>query len=169
EEIDKSSKTRREAALWLAPSNTSTDLDNLREQRDSGSCYWLLEKSKYQQWLKSARSSVLWIYGIPGSGKSVLASFVIDDIYRRLPSSVAVVYYFCNGRSTSKSASITILRSVLHQLQVLLPSASGIVEEACRESPYSVAQFDELWEVFRKLVRAASVVYCVVDGLDECS
>lgn len=43
------------------------------------------------------------------------------------------------------------------------------MEEAYRELPYSVAQFNKLWELFRKLVRAAGVVYYVVDRLDKCS
>jgi hypothetical protein len=39
EEINKSLKMWKKVALWLAPLNTFTDLDDFREQRDSGSCY----------------------------------------------------------------------------------------------------------------------------------
>ncbi|PTB68605.1 hypothetical protein BBK36DRAFT_1090573, partial [Trichoderma citrinoviride] len=48
--------------------------------RLEGSGRWLLSKPAYSDWRKSSFSSVLWLHGIPGSGKTKLASLVVDEI-----------------------------------------------------------------------------------------
>lgn len=166
---DRASKMRKEVALWIAPEDSSKDLSRRQKQRDPSSCRWLLQKGIYHEWLTNTNSTVLWIHGIPGSGKPFLASFIIDDIIKRFQTNAAVIYFFCSGRNESKSASISILRSVIYQLQMLLPSASGVVEDAFQKSTHSVAQYEELWDMFCGLVAIGKTVYCVIDGLDECS
>ena len=154
---DSASKMRKEVALWIAPEDSSKDLSRLQKQRDPGSCWWLLRKGIYHEWLTNANSTVLWVHGIPGSGKSFLASFIIDDIKKRFQTNT-VIYFFCSGRNESKSASISILRSVIYQLQMLLPSASGVVEDAFQKSTHSVAQYEELWDMFCGLIGIGKTV-----------
>jgi SpoVK/Ycf46/Vps4 family AAA+-type ATPase len=48
---------------------------------DSGK--WLLRKKEFQNWMASSNSSILWLHGIPGSGKSMLVAHVIEYIKNR--------------------------------------------------------------------------------------
>jgi hypothetical protein len=98
-----------------------------------------------------------------------LASFIIGNLQRRFSTDGTVIYFFCSGRSATKSVSITILKSVVYQLREMLPNASEKTEDAFHKSPNTIAQFNELWELFRTLISTEKTVYCVVDGLDECS
>ena len=136
----------REVRLWLQPSNSANDLRKLREARTADTGTWLLGKDEYNSWTESAQSSILWIYGIPGSGKSVLASYIIDNIRPKSANSEApLVYFFCSGRNENQRTSIHILRSLISQLQTQSPSLGGLVAEAYKSSSARVANdFDKL-------------------------
>ncbi|KAF8474053.1 hypothetical protein BDZ91DRAFT_779790 [Kalaharituber pfeilii] len=41
---------------------------------------WLYQMSEYKEWVQACHSSVLWCYGIPGSGKSVLSTAVVKHL-----------------------------------------------------------------------------------------
>lgn len=56
---------------------THADISSRRAQ-NTGS--WLLERPEYISWQSKKSSSVLWCRGIPGAGKTVLASLIIDSL-----------------------------------------------------------------------------------------
>lgn len=46
----------------------------------SNSCDWFLQEPHYQSWKGEQKSSFLWLSGRSGCGKSVLASFLIEEL-----------------------------------------------------------------------------------------
>lgn len=44
------------------------------------SCNWFLKEPFYQSWKEEEKSSFLWLSGPQGCGKSVLASFLIEEL-----------------------------------------------------------------------------------------
>jgi Cdc6-like AAA superfamily ATPase len=69
----------------------------------------------------------LWVHGGPGTGKSVLAAYLIDFVQERIKtsknttqssSSEVLLYFFCDGRSTAslKASSDSIALTLLTQL-----------------------------------------------------
>jgi hypothetical protein len=44
----------------------------VRKGRLKDTCLWLLEKPVFSDWQTTSYSSILWLHGIPGSGKSKL-------------------------------------------------------------------------------------------------
>lgn len=48
-----------------------------RKRRHSGTGTWLAKTSEFKNWLGENCSTCLWCYGIPGSGKTILASSLI--------------------------------------------------------------------------------------------
>ena len=44
------------------------------------SCEWFLEEPLYQSWKEEQKSSFLWLSGPQGCGKSVLASFLVEEL-----------------------------------------------------------------------------------------
>lgn len=155
--------------LWLQPWDSSSDLRKLREVQTTNTCSWLLGKEEYNNWVRETESSILWIYGIPGSGKSVLASYIIERL--RSPtgeSTVPLIYFFCSGRDRNRRVTAHILRSFIFQLQTQHPNLANLVEQAYKDSMTKGAdRFEELWTLFESMVREQTVV-CVIDGLDEC-
>ncbi|KAI4117701.1 MAG: hypothetical protein LQ345_002125 [Seirophora villosa] len=82
---------------------------------------WLRQKAEYVDWKASSISSILWIHGIPGSGKSKLLSTVVQGLIegkaQPIPTS-AVAYFYCT-RDTAEPQRADpdeVMRAVLKQL-----------------------------------------------------
>ncbi|KAL7803567.1 hypothetical protein V8C44DRAFT_343832 [Trichoderma aethiopicum] len=52
------------------------------EARTPGTGQWLLSHDKFKKWYKTEESAILWLHGTVGTGKSFLASTVIDLFLR---------------------------------------------------------------------------------------
>ena len=77
---DVSFRQRREKIeRWLSPTHPSTNYNKALRQRQEGTGLWFLQNSVYVQW-KTQQNSRLWIYGIPGCGKTILSSTIIEDL-----------------------------------------------------------------------------------------
>lgn len=78
-----------------------------------GAGVWLLPHSSYQAWIESS-PSILWCYGAPGVGKSLLASVVIGDLReRKAREGCYVLYHFCNFASRQQETDMVILQDLL--------------------------------------------------------
>ncbi|KAK7420387.1 hypothetical protein QQX98_002810 [Neonectria punicea] len=64
---------------WLKPSEETS---KPAPAPTPGTGRWFLDSKQYRNWRDEGQST-LWCYGAPGSGKSVLASIVIQDLERR--------------------------------------------------------------------------------------
>ncbi|TGZ77095.1 hypothetical protein EX30DRAFT_344379 [Ascodesmis nigricans] len=80
-----------------------------------GTGEWLLQSTEYVEWLRT-QHGILWLHGIPGSGKTVLCSTVIEDITQKLgPNGSGVAYFYCLTGATLLGAA-QILRNIIAQL-----------------------------------------------------
>ncbi|KAF2189398.1 hypothetical protein K469DRAFT_702043 [Zopfia rhizophila CBS 207.26] len=131
-------------------------------------CNWILTRKQYNDWVNNDSSGILWIYGIPGSGKSVLASSIVDRLSSK-SSFVPLLYFFCSSRNKNRRVSVHILRSLVFQLESQRPGLADLVEAAYKASTSKTADtFEQLWELFERMVHETKSLTCVVDGLDEC-
>ena len=44
------------------------------------SCSWLFQEETYRRWMLSHGPACLWLHGQPGSGKTMLCSFIVQDL-----------------------------------------------------------------------------------------
>jgi hypothetical protein len=51
--------------------------------RVEGTCEWIKGNAKYHQW-RVAPSSLLWISGSPGKGKTMLSTFVAETLHNEI-------------------------------------------------------------------------------------
>lgn len=104
------------------------DLDARRNARFDDTCLWSLAHPLIAAWLNGPTDN-LWIHGGPGTGKSVLAAYLIDFVQERIAksekntktqssSSEVLLYFFCDGRSAAslKASSNSIALTLLTQL-----------------------------------------------------
>ncbi|KAK1989533.1 hypothetical protein LZ30DRAFT_576096 [Colletotrichum cereale] len=134
-----------------------------------GTCTWIFNHAKYQSWLKRSGSSLLWISADPGCGKSVLASFLVDD-YMTSPEyeGTNVCYFFFKSDNADQSDVLNGVRAILHQLYTQQP---GLISFGAPElRGHSPENVDKLWAAFSASVQhaAARPTICVLDGIDEC-
>jgi hypothetical protein len=70
---------------WLADLQQSNPLDGLTaikraKERTPDTCTWLLSQKEYETWFKDEDSALLCIEGGPGTGKTVPAAFLVDEL-----------------------------------------------------------------------------------------
>ena len=139
---------------------------------DSGT--WLLEKSAYRQWRRSSANSILWLHGIPGSGKTKLTSLVVDTLATR----EHIAYFYCarNSAEAFRSRADDILASLVRQLSCTKRDGQLFrpVVQRYEDALEGFAQFGDLaWtseesvEVLLELTPFYPSVTIVIDALDE--
>jgi DNA replication protein DnaC len=57
-----------------------------------GTGLWICETSKYQQWQDSTEHTSLWIKGVPGAGKSIIAASMIQNLQKA--GGTPALYFF---------------------------------------------------------------------------
>src|SRR5947209_377555 len=74
-------KEDTEVLNWLTPVEYGTQQSDFLRRRQAGTGQWLLKSTEYQTWLNSGKQT-LFCPGIPGAGKTILTSIVVDDLIR---------------------------------------------------------------------------------------
>ena len=115
------------------------------------------------------------IYGIPGAGKTVLSSFLIEqtqDPNAGVARSHYVLYHYFKADDDTKNTSMAAFRSLLDQLYDELSSGRAI--EDFRERYFQISQkrhinFDDLWNLLCLFIQLKRFyVTIMLDALDEC-
>ena len=136
----------------------------------NGTCGWLLDHPSYRSWLEPDGPHLLWVTGAPGMGKTVLASFVIDQM-RSYQRHVVTCFFFWDDKYALQKNAVALLRGILfqifrhrqnlsvHALTSWSDTAGKAFEEASVLWRICTACFDD--PLLGELV-------CILDALDEC-
>ena len=144
-----------------------------------GTGQWLLHDPIYAQWKKDSDCSILWLHGIPGSGKSKLVSIVIEDIMRGYGCSEnpPPAYFYCsrNPAERERSDPAAIMASIVRQLASLEPGyplLSPVVKKYNEKERSGFASggfgLGESCALILELAEEYPVIFIVLDALDEC-
>ncbi|KAL8668604.1 MAG: hypothetical protein Q9168_006772 [Polycauliona sp. 1 TL-2023] len=153
---------------WLAPSEYAAESSDYNKHRRSycpNTGEWLRTSDHYQHWHNSGQSA-LWINGIPGSGKSVVAASLINDLHHK--EHVPVLYFFFRYANLANRTPKQMIRDWLSQLldhSTLLQSRLKDLSE--KSTSHESVTFADLSTIFTSAATALPKVYCVADALDE--
>src|SRR5882762_6047914 len=102
---------------WLTPVNYGSQQSDFINRRQPGTGQWLLESKEFQTWLNSDRQTLL-CPGIPGAGKTILTSIVVEELTSRFSTrpGVGIAYLYCNFRQKHEQTAQDLLTSLLKQL-----------------------------------------------------
>ncbi|KAF2807330.1 putative zinc finger protein [Mytilinidion resinicola] len=159
---------------WLRATSIDTDQYHLSKIRADypGTGRWLLVNPTFKKWFDPQYATIpplLWLNGIPGAGKSVLASLVVEET-QKLASKPVTLFFYCKHNKPSQDNFIALARTLLAQL---LQQDKGLLlylYQKCCDSVEPVLTSPSLVEEL--LVHAfanCKAAYIIVDGLDECS
>jgi Cdc6-like AAA superfamily ATPase len=164
----------REAILNLiTPFNYATKQSEYLKSRHLETCQWFVDSIEYRGWLNAdGDKRTLFCPGMPGSGKTVLASIVVDDLCHRFrnDTTIGVAYIFCNFQRRSEQNPVELLASLLKQLsqkQSLLPECVRELYETHKEN-WTRPSLDEISSAIQSVTAGYTRVYIIVDALDEC-
>lgn len=99
---------------WLKPADPRANLQKGLQQRLQGSGEWFLSGEEFSRWIKE-RNSFLWIYGIPGCGKTILSSTVLEHLHTGQETK-PVIYFYFDFSDTNKQTLENMIWSLISQL-----------------------------------------------------
>lgn len=139
--------------------------------RQPGTGQWFLDSARYQMWLETQKNT-LFCPGIPGTGKTIPASIVIEDLFSRFESDqeVGIAYLYCNFQRQDTQKVDDLLASLLRQLaqrRLFMPGELTALYDKHKDKQ-TQPSVDEIFAGLQSVVRIYSRVFIVVDALDEC-
>ncbi|RYO97164.1 hypothetical protein DL764_007368 [Monosporascus ibericus] len=101
---------------WITPVDYGPQQSDFLRRRQPGTGQWLLDSEEYQNWLNASKQT-LFCPGIPGAGKTILASIIIDDLWNRFHenTTVGIAYLYCNFRRKDEQ-TVEAVRTALKTL-----------------------------------------------------
>ena len=139
--------------------------------RLSGTCTWFSEHPQYLKWHQELDSSLLWLSADAGCGKSVISSYLVDELIGA-ESQAELPGIVCHFFFKDDIDGILALQAVLHQLFTQSPSSvKHAIGEYNSKGKGFTKEFDTLWNIFLDVIcdSESRIVICVLDALDECS
>jgi Cdc6-like AAA superfamily ATPase len=158
----------REFCDWLEIINPSPHHDEALKLYEKGTCDWSF---RFKEWedLVGFQKRCLWIHGIPGTGKTVLAAYLISHLQAmcraETPSNACSIYYYCDYVHEQDEAP-AFLSWLISQL---CQGTQSIPEQAF--ALFSARRATESRELLDALQQALTLVefqhvFVVLDGID---
>ncbi|KAH8585484.1 hypothetical protein B0O99DRAFT_603266 [Bisporella sp. PMI_857] len=143
----------------------------LSYRRQEGTGQWLLDSAEFHAWAEIEKQT-LFCPGIPGAGKTILTSIVVNDLISRFHknSTTGIAYIYCNFNRQEKQKVGDLLASLLKQLAESQLSLPGSVKDLYthHEAKRTRPSLDEISRVLESVAAIYSRVFFIVDALDEC-
>jgi len=154
---------------WLQPSDPSRNYNKAMQQRHKGSGIWFLQHDAFNKWM-THQNSFLWPYGIPGCGKTILASTIIEHLERTVPRQ-SLLYFYFDFSDIHKQTLEKMIRSFVSQLSYKhehIAQQLHSIFSSCEDGRQQPT-IESLCEFLLSSVEQVSEVWVVIDALDECS
>ncbi|KAJ4230960.1 hypothetical protein NW759_002943 [Fusarium solani] len=171
--IDVDRKKRRILDFFM-PVNPQPDLETSVRLRHVLTGLWLTESPAFDHWLHTPGSK-LWLTGIPGAGKTILAGSVIQEALPRSHDApgIGAAFFFCDYKDPSTWNTANILGATASQLARQKEEAFDILGEYYVELhlPHGLPRTpdsDELRASISQMSEHFDQTLMAVDGLDEC-
>lgn len=162
---------RQEILNWLIPVNYAPQKSDYLRRKQPGTGNWLFDTKQFRLWLDSSRET-LYCPGIPGAGKTILTSIVINHLEEefRDDSTVVIAYVYCNFRQRQEQRLESLLASLLKQIVQGYSSIPSSVEKLYNRHQNKGTQptSEELSRALSDFTASFSRVFILVDALDEC-
>lgn len=192
-----STQHHAELMAWVCPYD-GDPFDNYQaalKSRRPGTGGWLTESDSFKTW-SLHDYGIFWLRGLPGCGKTVLTSTVVEYVHFTLASKdkgVALAYFYIDYRDPAKQSIDACLGILVRQLLDLNPQGMEILERLGEQkqrslsldnNPQEMENLERLGEqkqrslsrkltssdylsIIRDLANLQTKVYIVIDALDE--
>ena len=114
---------------WLSARDPSKNYNKALNERHKGTGKWFLENNAFIEWKREPKS-FLWLYGIPGCGKSIVSSTIVEDVicHCELDNELAVLYFYFDFNDVEKQRDENLLRSLVSQLCIRSSAVPEVLE-----------------------------------------
>ncbi|KAJ6101899.1 hypothetical protein N7486_004326, partial [Penicillium sp. IBT 16267x] len=171
----KTNQKYRTCLDWLSPTTHATRQSANIRLREPGTGQWLLESHEFQSWTDSIVEKTMFCPGIPGAGKTILSSVVIDELENRYSNDpqIGIAYIYCSFQNICDGSQDpeVFLSAILRQLLCHTSPMPAVVQAL-----YDKHEAKGTRPIMTELLPALSCVassfrrwFLVIDALDECS
>lgn len=151
---------------WLDSCTTYEYESTWKQQRKRGNATTFVDSEQYQGWKMSDTATTLVVLGKLGSGKTVLAANIIDDL--NLSSNDTICYFFCRHDIIPSCQARTIIGSLCGQL-LARHLNDALIDDLLGESHSTQRlSYDGVAAIMKSLLSKEDRTFIVLDGLDEC-
>jgi nucleoside phosphorylase len=173
-------KTMKEVVTLVRSENSMKVMDRLssvnfwgkqhdvhnRAQKGTGT--WILEDPTFKSWL-AGQPGILWCRGIPGAGKTVLASIIIDYLVKRFENdSFGLAWIYMDYREhdlqTVENIFADLLRQFIQKGGEVSESIINSFGMSWREGKPNSSEYKNM---LQKALQQYSKTVIVIDALDE--
>jgi hypothetical protein len=156
---------------WLTPVDYAPQQSDFIGRRHSGTGEWLLNSNQFQGWIRNTKQT-MFCPGMPGAGKTIITSIVIDHLWKifRNDATVGIAYLYCNFQRQYEQRLVDLLASLLKQLiqkKRLIPETMKSLYERHKDER-TRPSVEEVSNVLHSIVAGYSKTFIIIDALDEC-
>ncbi|RBA12730.1 hypothetical protein FPRO05_04180 [Fusarium proliferatum] len=154
---------------WLTPVNYGPQQSDTFSQRQEGTGEWLLSSKEFQDWIDTGKT--LFCPGVPGAGKTILTSIVINELMTRFgdDDTVGIAFIYGNYRQRDEQRLDHLLKSLLKQLvqgQSSIPASVKSLYDKHKVGKTRPSS-EEISTTLQSVVALFTRVHIIVDALDE--
>ena len=161
---------RRAILDWLSPTNYAALQSDFIGRRQDGTGLWLINSSEFQGWLSLSKQT-MFCPGIPGAGKTIITSIVVDYLWTEFNNAdVGIAYLYCNYQRQQEQSAEALLSSLLKQLSQEQPSVPVDVKNLHERHATKGTRpsFNDVVKALQSTTQLYSKVFIIIDALDEC-
>ena len=155
---------------WLAAPDPSTNYNRALRNRNPKTGLWFIKSIAYADW-KTTSGSFLWLYGIPGCGKTILSSTILQNMLEECQAKTtsAVLYFYFDFNDAEKERHEKMISSLISQLsRCCVRSALQHLHSSCLNGGRQPT-FEGLLETLHQMMTNLGDIYVIIDALDECT
>ncbi|KAM0447023.1 hypothetical protein ACHAO4_009003 [Trichoderma viride] len=156
---------------WLTPIDYTFQQIDYFNKRQPGTGQWLLNSEIYQGWVDTSQQT-LFCPGIPGAGKTIFTSIIVNDLFKRFKNdtTIGIAYVYCNFRRHDEQKLHNLLTSLIKQLardQSCLSQEARTTFDTYKEKTQRPS-LEESKTLLQQMAASYSRVFILLDALDEC-
>ena len=153
--------------IWLSATEDQQQehLHLMSDKRQPETCDWILRDPQMQPWMEDdSGDALLWMTAIPGAGKSIICSLIIEILQSQ--QRFSCLYYFCSCRSSSANTSASILRTLAYQLLQQNLDMASLIHQAYLQTG-SNRSAPAMKKLLTQILPDCKNSRIVIDGVDE--
>ncbi|KAI0514341.1 ankyrin repeat-containing domain protein [Xylaria bambusicola] len=170
------SRDQIELLEWISRIPYGQHHNRVKDARTSDTCEWLLSHKWFRQWENSNVSTILWLQGFPGAGKTFLASKVIDHrqaLVESSPNQEGFAFFYCDRNEEQRRQPLSVLQSYVRQLSTTAKNPDRIrksLQDCCQKARQygSDLSFENCRDQLLESINLYHNTTLVLDALDEC-
>ncbi|KAI9685167.1 MAG: hypothetical protein M1822_004754 [Bathelium mastoideum] len=154
---------------WLSATDFALQKNDFMCRLEAGTGIWFLDSPEFQYW-KGHSQNTLFCPGMPGSGKTMITTVIIDHLQKEFKhnSTVGIAYIYCyfKGQDQKPEDLLSNLLKQLSQEQAKIPQVVASLYEF-HHIKRTRPTFDDLVKAFRIILKERSRAFILIDALDE--